>query len=291
MQAVINYLDTVDTEAANRARNRYACFDHIKPDPQNYGYLTSMGLKKNCIKEAVEQLIELQHHTFDYVKRDGMTDQDEFFYAMQNARLVKNAENYYRTMFEGHVLSWNVRDQHMAETLDVLSDHLENRHGKPAKIIVWAHNSHVGDARATEVSEHNEVNIGQLVRERHDKDTYLIGFSTYDGSVTAASDWDCPAECKQIIPAIDGSYEELFHHLKYDNFILHLRSNKTLEHYLKISRLQRAIGVVYRPETERSSHYFFSRLPYQFDSIIHFDHTTAIQPLDNIHEWHGNIML
>lgn len=285
MQAVINYLSKIDPEAAKQARLRYACFDHVKPDPQTYGYLTSIGIKKSCVKEAIEQLLELQHHAFDYVKQDGLIAEDEYFYATQNARLVKNAENYYRSMFEGHVRSWNVRDKHMAETLSVLADHLEARFKKPAKIIVWAHNSHVGDARATEMGLQGEVNIGQLVREQHDEHTYLIGFSTYQGSVTAASEWDAPAECKAINPGIQGSYEELFHHIKYKNFLLDLRSNKKFEHYLQLPRLQRAIGVIYKPETERESHYFFTRLPYQFDSIIHLDQTTALEPLDTNIEW------
>lgn len=285
MNAVIDYLSKVDPEAAERARLRYACFDHIKPDPQTYGYLTSTGIKKSCVKEAVDELLELQYHAFDYVRQDGIAAEDEYFYAIQNARLVKNAENYYRSMFEGHVSSWNVRDKHMAETINILADHLENRFGRPAKIIIWAHNSHVGDARATEMGTQGEVNIGQLVREQHVADTYLIGFSTYQGTVTAASEWDAPAECKKVNPGPEGSYEELFHHIKYDNFLLNLRDNKQLEHYLHIPRLQRAIGVIYRPETERTSHYFFTRLPYQFDSIIHLDSTTAVQPLDINPEW------
>lgn len=284
MEAVINYLSTVDEEAAKHARIRYACFDHMKTDPQSYGYLTSMGMKKSCIKESVEQFLEMQHHAMDYVKQDGNKN-DEYFYATQNARLVKNAEHYYRSMFEGHVSSWNIRDQHMAETINVLADHLENRFNMPAKIIIWAHNSHIGDARATEVSERGEINIGQLAREQHDRDTYLIGFSTNYGSVTAASDWDNPAECKKINPGLEGSYEELFHQVSHKNFLLNLRNNKELEHYLHIPRLQRAIGVIYRPETERESHYFFTKLPYQFDSIIHFDKTTAVEPIDINPEW------
>ena len=280
MQAVIDYLSKVDPEAAERARLRYACFDRVKVDPQQYGYLTSMGMKKPCVKESIEQLLEMQHHAFDYVRRDGIAVEDDYFYATQNARLVKNAENYYRSMFEGHVLSWNVRDHHMAETLNILADHLENRFGMPAKIVVWAHNSHVGDARATEMGSQGEVNIGQLIREQHDTDTFSIGFSTYQGSVTAASDWGDPAQCKQVNPGIEGSYEALFHDVKHDNFLLPLRGNDKIEHYLRLPRLQRAIGVIYRPETERVSHYFFTRLPYQFDSLIHFDQTTAVQPLD-----------
>lgn len=285
MRAVITYLSQIDPEAAKRAQARYACFDHTKHDPQQYGYLTNLGIKKPCIHEAIETLLELQHHALDYLHRDGVASEDEYFFATQNARLVKNAENYYRSMFSDHVSSWNIRDQHMTETLNVLADHLENRHQRPAKIIIWAHNSHVGDARATEMGSQGEVNIGQLIREQHDADVYSIGFSTYDGTVTAASEWDAPAECKLINPGCDGSYEALFHEIKYDNFILSLRQHQQLEHYLQLPRLQRAIGVIYRPETERMSHYFFTRLPYQFDSIIHFDHTRAVKPLDINPEW------
>lgn len=285
MEAVINYLSKVDPDAAMRARVRYACFDHLGLDPQTYGYLTTKGLKKSCAKEAIEQLLELQAHAFDYVHKDRFTE-EEYFYATQNARIVKDAETYYRSMFEGRASSWNIRDTHMLETVNILSNHLEDRLNKPAKIVIWAHNSHVGDARATEMSERGEVNIGQLMREHHEAmNTYLIGFSTYEGSVTAAYDWDAPAEHKRVNQGAIGSYEELFHHLKYKNFLLDLKHHKQLEHYLHIPRLQRAIGVIYRPETERMSHYFFTHLPYQFDSLIHFDKTSAVQPLDINPEW------
>lgn len=280
MQVVIEYLNKIDPAAAQRAKLRYSCFDHLQTDPQTYGYLTTLGIKKSCIKEAIEQLIEFQHKAFDYLHRDGISAEDEFFYATQNARVIKDAEVYYRSMFEGHISSWNVRDTHMSETLNVIAEHIENRSKKPAKIIVWAHNSHVGDARATEVTEDGEINIGQLVREQNGPDVYLIGFSTYNGFVTAASDWGGAPERKVINPGFDSSYEELFHDLKHKNFRLDLIGNEELEHYLKVPRLQRAIGVVYRPETERLSHYYFTRLPYQFDSIIHFDRTTAVVPLD-----------
>lgn len=285
MQAVINYLNKVDPEAAERARARYACFDHLGCDPQTYGYLASEGVKKPCIKEAIEQLLELQHHAFEYVRNNGSPEED-YFYATQNARIVKDAEHYYRSMFEGRISTWNIRDIHMLETLNTISDHLEERFKKPAKIIVWAHNSHVGDARATEMGEKGEVNIGQLVREHHDSNnTYLIGFSTYQGFVTAANNWDEPAKHKRVNPGISGSYEELFHQLKYKKFILDLNRFDQVEHYLHIPRLQRAIGVIYRPETERFSHYFFTRLPYQFDSVIHLDDTTAVEPLDVNADW------
>lgn len=284
MQAVVRYLMKIDPHAAVEAKNRYACFDHMNVDPQMYAYLASNRMKKSCIDEVIAELRDIQHHAFKYIHKDGIMAEDDYFFAAQNARIVKNAEAYYRSMFEGHVASWNIRDRHMAETLNVLADHLEHRFNKPAKIIVWAHNSHVGDARATEMGERGEVNIGQLVREQH-TDTYSIGFSTYEGFVTAASNWDEPAERKKIVPGFSESYEELFHQLRYKNFILHLIGNDELDHFLKIPRLQRAIGVIYRPETERLSHYFFTHLPYQFDSLIHFDKTTALQPLVVNAEW------
>lgn len=284
MQAVVNYLMKVDPQSAVEAKSRYACFDHMTIDPQMYAYLASNRVKKSCIDEVIAELRDLQHNAFKYLQKDGITAEDDYFFAAQNARIVKNAEIYYRSMFDGHVASWNIRDRHMVETVSVLSDHLENRFNKPAKIIIWAHNSHLGDARATEMGEQGEVNIGQLMREQH-MGTYSIGFSTYEGYVTAASDWDEPAESKKIVPGFGESYEELFHQLRYRNFILHLIGDEELNHFLKVPRLQRAIGVIYRPETERLSHYFFTRLPYQFDSLIHIDKTTAVQPLAVNAEW------
>lgn len=279
IHAVINYLEKIDPEAAARARKRYGCFEYMKIDAQTYGYLASSNIKKSCLDEAIQQLLEIQNHAFDYVKKDDLSE-DEYFFATQNARLIKNAENYYRSMFESHVSSWNVRDHHMAETVRVLSNHLENRFERPAKIVIWAHNSHVGDARATEMGMRGEVNIGQLIKEEFEESVYSIGFSTYHGTVTAAYEWDSPPECKEINAGLRGSYEELFHELKHKNFLLTLRNNQTVDHYLQLPRLQRAIGVIYRPETERESHYFLTKLPYQFDSIIHIDKTTALKPLD-----------
>lgn len=285
MQAVITYLSKIDPEACQRAQERYDCFDHLGFDPQKYGYLTSEGLKKPCVAEAIEQILEIQHHALKYVHDDAIAE-DEYFYAIQNARLVQDAEAYYRSMFEGSVSSWNVRDTHMLKTLNTLTEHLEKKFMKPAKIVVWAHNSHVGDARATEMGEKGEVNIGRLVRENYgNAETYLIGFSTYQGFVTAADDWGSPAQHKVVMPGLVGSYEELFHHVKYKNFLLNLNANDELEHYFHIPRLQRAIGVIYRPVTERYSHYYFTHLLNQFDCIIHFDQTTALQPLDINPEW------
>lgn len=284
MQAVIQYLNKVDPASAEYMKHQYACFDHLNVDPQAYGYMASSGTKKSCMDEAIQACCELQHRAFAYLREDGIAAEDEYLFALQNARVVKNAETYYRTMYSGRASSWNIRDRHMVETINILADHLEHQRNKPAKIIIWAHNSHVGDARATEMSERGEINIGQLMREQH-MDTYSIGFSTYDGFVTAATDWDTPALRRIVSPGFSESYETLFHHVPYQQFILHLVGNETLDHYLKIPRLQRAIGVIYRPETERFSHYFFTRLPYQFDSIIHIDRTNAVRPLLQNKEW------
>ncbi|QBD78674.1 erythromycin esterase family protein [Ktedonosporobacter rubrisoli] len=284
LQSVIAYLDKVDPEAAQRARHRYACFEHFGEDSQAYGYATSFNLARSCEDAVVNQLLELQQHTAEYAKRDGRIAEDDFFYAEQNARLARNAERYYRTMFSGRTSSWNLRDQHMAETLDALIAHLD-RSGNLTKAVIWEHNSHLGDARATSMGEEGEYNVGQLVRERHAKETALVGFTTYTGSVTAASDWDEPAEHKHVLPALPESYEALFHATGMPRFMLNLHDENIAIEHLREKRLERAIGVVYLPRTERSSHYFYARLPDQFDAIIHIDRTHALEPLERTSQW------
>jgi erythromycin esterase-like protein len=202
--------------------------------------------------------------------------------ADQNARLVKNAERYYRSMFESRIGSWNLRDQHMVETLNALVEHLG---ASSAKIVVWAHNSHVGDARATQMGESGELNVGQLVRQQHGKDALLVGFITYTGTVTAASNWDAPAEQKRMRPALNESYEALFHATCVPNFSMNLRGADWLSGVLNQERLERAIGVIYMPESERVSHYFYASLPNQFDAVIHLDKTRAVEPLERTSQW------
>jgi erythromycin esterase-like protein len=284
MTAVLAYLDKVDPEGAQRARYRYSCFDHFGEDTQAYGYATSFGLSASCEEEVLGQLVELQHRGAEYASRDGRVAPDEFFYAEQNARLVKNAEQYYRSMFRGRISSWNLRDQHMAETLDALTVHLRGQ-GQQAKVVVWEHNSHLGDARATDMGERGELNVGQLVRQRYGKEAVLVGFTTYSGTVTAASEWDGPAERKRVRPALAHSYEALFHDLGMPRFLLVLRNGGQAAALLRASRLERAIGVIYRPETERLSHYFSARLPEQFDAVLHFGETRAVEPLERTAEW------
>ncbi|HET6892973.1 MAG TPA: erythromycin esterase family protein [Pyrinomonadaceae bacterium] len=284
IEAVLGYLNKIDQEAAKRARYRYSCFEHFAEDTQAYGYAATFGLTESCERDVIEQLIELRRRAAEYASRDGRVAQDEFFFAEQNARLVLNAERYYRTMFRGRVESWNLRDTHMVETLDALVKHL-NSQGQLAKVAIWEHNSHLGDARATYMADYGEVNVGQLVRERYGLEAVLVGFTTYQGTVTAASEWDGPAERKRVRPALKGSYEGSFHDAEIPNFLLALRDSGPARSGLRNPRLERAIGVIYLPETERQSHYFEARMADQFDAVIHFDETQALEPLERYALW------
>ena len=283
MESVLAYLDRVDPEGAQRARYRYSCFDHVGEDTQAYGYAAAFGLRKPCEDEVVKQLVDIVEHAADYTRQSQGLASDDYFFAEQNARLVKNAEKYHRTMFRGRVSSWNLRDRHMVETLEALDAHFA-RSGRNPRFAVWAHNSHLGDARATEMGEHGEWNVGQLVRERHAADAVLIGFCTDHGTVTCASDWGASVERKRVRPGLPGSYEALFHETGLGNFMLFLRNEDTLAARMG-RRLQRAIGVIYLPESERASHYFDANLPQQFDAMIHIDETRALEPLERGNGW------
>jgi erythromycin esterase-like protein len=285
MQAVLAYLDRTDPDAALRARQRYACFDHAREDSQAYGYAASFGLAHSCEDEVIQQLRDMNQRFAELPPTPGM-QRDEAFYAQQNARLVRNAEEYYRTMFRGRVSSWNLRDSHMVETLQALDRHLGSDAGLP-RIAVWAHNSHLGDAAATEMGEAGEWNVGQLMRDRYHEQAVLVGFSTHHGTVTAASDWDQPARRKRVRPGLAGSWEDLLHQTATSRFLLPLRDNPALQRLATPQPLRRAIGVIYRPETERQSHYFMTRLAQQFDALIHIDETSALEPLDHGPVWHS----
>lgn len=282
IRAVLDYLDKVDPEGAKRARYRYSCFEDFGEDTQAYGYEAGFKLSKSCEDEVVSQWMEMRRRAADLAHRDGRVLADAYFFAEQNALLVKNAEQYYRAMFHEGVSSWNLRDQHMAETLSALVQHLG---AQRAKIVVWAHNSHLGDARATQMGEQGELNLGQLVREKWGQECFLAGFTTYTGSVTAASNWDAPAERKHVRPALPGSVESLFHHTGAPNFLLMTNANPRVRSLLQSPRLERAIGVIYKPESERVSHYFHARLAAQFDAVMHFDETRAVEPLEREQLW------
>ena len=282
MEAVVAYLDRVDPEEARLARRRYACFDHVGDNEQAYGYAAERGLRKSCENEVVAQLLDLRRSASDYANRDGRIAADDYFVAEQNARLVRDAEEYYRSMFRGRVTSWNLRDRHMTETLQALLGFLDSP-GRPSKVVVWAHNSHLGDARATQMGASGEWNVGQLIRQRYGREAVLVGFTTYAGTVTGASDWHGPAERKRVRPALPESYEALFHETGLRRFFLPLGKTSPVE--LREPRLERAIGVIYLPETERESHYFYASLPDQFDALLHIDETRAVEPLERSSEW------
>lgn len=279
MNAVIEYLRMVDPAAAEEAEKRYGCFEDYGDDPQTYGLVAGLQQMGNCEKEVVQQLMEMQRRAAESLEADEGEGADELFYAEQNARVAANAEHYYRAIYRGRPNTWNLRDTHMANTLDDLFVHVEKRGEKP-KAVVWAHNSHLGDARATQMSERGELNLGQLIRERHDGDCWNVGFTTYTGTVMAADDWDAPAKIKRVRPSLTNSFENLFHQTGLNNFLLNIRPNAELSRGLDEPMLERAIGVIYRPETERYSHYFEAHLTKQFDSVIHFDETKALTALE-----------
>jgi erythromycin esterase-like protein len=284
MDAVIDYLDHEDPQAAARARARYECLQPYAGESAAYGQAVLLGVGEPCRRRVIEQLVELRRRAGEYLLRDGIAAEDEYFFAEQNAAVVANAEEYYRTMFSERAGSWNLRDRHMADTLDQLLAHLD-RHGGSSRIVVWAHNSHVGDARATEMKTRGELNIGQLMRERHGRDAVNVGFSTYTGTVTAASEWGGPAERKRVRAALTDSYEALFHRTHLGAFLLCPLAAGESGRALREPRLHRAIGVIYRPETERQSHWFAASLPQQYDALVHLDSTRAVEPLERTASW------
>jgi erythromycin esterase-like protein len=277
MDAVVAFLETIDRAAAKRARSRYACLEPYRNEIDEYGARVLSTPDASCEDEVKAQRVEMESLA---AARGGGEQRRAFFHAAQNARVVEDGEAYYRAMYSGSTSTWNLRDRHMAGTLDGLRAHLE-RQDEGASIAVWAHNSHLGDARATEMGEGGELNVGQLVRERHGRDAVNIGFTTHTGTVMAASNWGGNPERKAVQPSLGGSYERLFHDVGLPAFFLSLKGDQAPAE-LSEPRLERAIGVIYRPDTERMSHYFSTVLPEQFDGIIHFDVTRAVDPLDRV---------
>lgn len=271
--AVLAYLDEVDPDAARVARHRYGALTPWQKDPAAYGQAVLVGRYRSSEPAVVAMLREMLERRVDYARKDG----DRFFDAAQNARLVANAERYYRAMYYSSNASWNLRDQHMFDTLQSLLAF----YGAGAKGIVWEHNSHVGNALATEMGARGEHNVGQLCRAQFGRGAYIIGFGTDRGTVAAAPNWDEPMERMVVRPAHPESYERVFHDAGLPAFMLHLRepARQAVREELEAPRLERAIGVVYRPDTELLSHYFHATLPHQFDEYVWFDETRAVRPL------------
>ncbi len=278
IDAVLAYLDEVDPETAAAARTRYGCLSPWQSDPATYGRAALTGRYRSCESQVVTMLQELLDSRMRYVDRGP----ERYFDAVQNARLVAQAERYYRVMYYGGAESWNLRDRHMFDTLQRI---LRVR-GPAARAIVWAHNSHLGNAAATEMGVRGEWNVGQLCREAMGDRVYAVGFGTDHGIVAAASDWGGPMERKPIRPAHEKSYERLCHDCGISRFTVPLRPLGALRSALDEPRLERAIGVIYRPETEVASHYFAAHLPRQFDEYVWFDESSAVAPLES-HEIAG----
>lgn len=282
--AVIAYLDQVDPGEAELARKRYAALDHVR-EPQLYGLQAAAGSRPGGREGALEQLRLLRAAEAEYLSRDGLAALDAQFLAERNAALVVSAEAYYRAMFGRRVNTWNLRDAHMYDTLFALAGHRQQR-GGTGRVLVWAHNSHLGDSRATEMHARGEWNLGRLVRERVGDDALLVGFTTYTGSVSAASEWGGEVEYKQVRPALPGSWEHLFHSTHLDRFFLPLRESAADP--LHETMLERAIGVIYLPQTERASHYFDASMAAQFDAVFHLDETEAVEPLSEPRHRHAH---
>ncbi len=280
IDVIITYLQKVDPVLAREAMHRYACLEQFRHDPQEYGYYVAAKLSPSCEQEVIAELKKIEELELQLL-RDKISSPEQAFYLIQNARVVKNSENYYRSLFVDEVNNWNLRDSHMMETLEEILMHYQKNGVANPKIVVWAHNSHIGNAAATQMSSHGEFNLGQLVQEKYQKKVYSVGFTTYNGTVSAASNWHMPVERKVIRNALGGSYEDLFHHTGISKFLLTLEDKNIVPHEL----LERAIGVVYSPKTERQSHYFYASLAHQFNAVIHYDTTTAVEPIQKNELW------
>ncbi len=279
IDAIITTLTKINPEVAKKVKTNYSCLELFRDNPQAYGYYLFSQLTKSCQKEVIEALKNIETIEWEKLK-NKISSKDEFF-IMQNERVVKNSENYYRSLFINEINNWNLRDTHMMETIKEIIKHHKKNGIKNPKIIIWAHNSHIGNSAATQMSAQGEFNIGHLIKEKFGKQAYSVGFTTYQGTVSAAPEWHMPVERKNIRTALVNSYEDLFHTVGISKFLLSLEDKDIVPKQL----LERAIGVIYAPLTERQSHYFYASLAYQFDAVIHFDTTSALEPLEKTTQW------
>jgi erythromycin esterase-like protein len=276
---VVEYLKRTEPEAAKRARRRYGCLVGYGGRTEQYGYDVATGARGPCEKDALAQLQELEGRLAAWHGRAGRVRDEELFSAFQNARVVRHGEAYYRLLYHRQFSTWNLRDRHMATTIGELVRYLDALGGPKAKVVVWAHNSHQGDARMTERGEAGELNVGQLMRQYHGGSTVLVGFTTYTGEVRAASEWGGGDRVMRLRPSLPESYGALFHETGVPNFLLLMRGGGAHAEALARERPERAVGVIYAPATERQSHYFDARLSKQFDAVIHWDTTRAVEPI------------
>jgi erythromycin esterase-like protein len=279
-ERVVSFLETVDPAAADRVRHQFAHdgLDDFGGEAVANDDSAGLGLERAQQDELIGDLLELRRRSAEQIYHPGRMAEDESFYIEQDQSLARNAEYYYRQMYRGKASRWSVRTHHLAQMLSALVEHLERSVGR-GKVVFWAHNVHVGDARADEIGDRCDVSVGQLTRERFGEDAVLVGMTSYQGTVRAASGWDSALEQKVVVPAEPGSYEALFHEVGQPRFFLPLRGSPAAAQTLRTPMLQRAIGFYYHPEAEHSNHYFQARLSDQFDAVIHIDQTTAVHPL------------
>ena len=280
MADVLSYLGDVDSKAATAARSRYGCCDHAGGVPEQYGKAVAFQLNVACENEIVAQLKASQNMMATAIMNDEWDSVSKHFYAERSAQIKEQAEQYYRQIYLGGVAAWNLRDQQMSETLTALVEFLDQRLGE-TKVVVWGHNSHVGDARATALGATGQLSIGQFVRDAWPNNSVRVGFTTYEGTVTAANEWGGSMRQMSVLPGLADGYEATFHDLPQENFIIDLRAADWLPEVAP----QRGIGVVYWPETEQQSHWFDAHLRDQFDAVIHLDTTRAVEPLDHSVTW------
>lgn len=268
--AVVRHVARRSVAAAALARQRYRCFDDYLAEPMFYGREAESGRAASCAAGAAAQLAEMD---------SAAADEDDFL-AWQSARTVSSGEGYYRALYRGEsVGSWNLRERHMADTLVQLLERL----GPQSRIVVWAHNLHQGDARATDQARGGELSLGQLMRERFGDGAVLVGFSTHRGRVRAAPGWGAPDRVRRLRPALRGSWHDLLHRRLPRGgppaLLLIFRGDPALAAEFAVQRPQRAVGVIYLPHAERRDHYFHATLSAQFDAVIHIDVTAAIDSL------------
>lgn len=281
IQRMLNFLDKVEPEAGRRARYRCGCMDYFHEDMGCYGYAENFGLKTGREDEIVDDLTTMLRHLAAIDARHGKMLQDDFFLAEEHRSLLGKARTYYRAMFHGDSDFRSLRCQHLAHTLERLTQHL----GEKAKIVIWAQTSLSGDAKATELASRGEVNLGQLVKEKLGADCVSLCFTTYSGELTAASYWDGPAEKQPLSRALASSYESIFHETGIQDFLLSMKDDPAVTMALSRPRLHRAIGPIYRTDSERQSHYFECRFASQFDYVLHFDRTRSLVPLEKTSGW------
>jgi erythromycin esterase-like protein len=270
---VQSYLRTSAPAALRAARSSYGCFAAYHRNTHTYG-VAAASPGRSCRKEAAAVAAQVRALPIPA----GAAAAEAHFDAIRSAESVVAAEEYFRITYTG-ANAWNARDQRMARTVEEIAAHVQRLSGRPGKIVMWSHNTHSGDARATQAGRQGELNLGQLMKQQHGARAFSVGYFSYAGEVFAASQWDRPGKVYRMRDALPGSFSNLFHQTGIPAFLLLMPRGSPIAQALGRSRLERAIGVIYVPDREREAHYFDAVLPEQFDAAIYYDRTSAVQPI------------